>query len=168
MSHCPCPQLTAAQPSPPHRSGDPLDQSLMASLFCHCQDQTCPDKAYCSFGLSDKPTSSVEDIKHKPVAPQGIPPRYKTCLSGSQGQVSSCEWVFSLLLSLPTDCLPDYIAFFKAPSLSVTPALTPPEHPRVQIACMIQPEIPKLLYKVELSPFFFSSLSILLSLMIFL
>lgn len=101
----------------------------------------------------------MEDIKLRPVAPQGIPPWYKTCLSGSQGQVSSCGWVFSLLLSLPTDCLPDYIAFFKATSLSVTlpqpaPALTPPEHPFVQIACTIQPEIPKLLYKVGLSPFF--------------
>lgn len=69
--------------------------------FCHSQDQTCPNKTCPSFRLSDKPTSSVEDIKHKPAAPQGIPPRYKTCLSSSQGQVFSCEWVF-LAVAFPS------------------------------------------------------------------
>lgn len=49
------------------------------------------------------------------------------------------------------------------PSLSC-PCPHPSEHPFVQNACMIQPEIPKLLYKVGSSLFF---LSILLSLMIF-
>lgn len=87
----PCPQLTDFTSS---SQWGPTRSIPYGITFCHSQDQTCPNKTCHSSGLSDEPTSSVEDIKHNPVAPQGIPPRYKTCLSSSQGQVSSCEWVF--------------------------------------------------------------------------
>lgn len=79
---CPTvPVLMAAQPSPLHPSGGPTPSNpFVASLSVPPRTKTCPSKTCRSFGLSDKPTSSVEDTKHKPVLPQGIPPTVQNML----------------------------------------------------------------------------------------
>ena len=100
LPHCPPVPAWLQLSFMPHSQWRPTQSISYGITFCHSQAKTCLNKTCRSFGLSDKPTSSVEDIR-QPRSTPGDSPIVKNMLV-QQSRTSIFLWVGFFTIAFPS------------------------------------------------------------------